>query len=168
MFPLQAKYVLLGLGLLGVSSLFYSCNSNANANITLELSGPCENCPPDRLNTLLKDMKGIESVDFNETNHEISIQYDSSRVNASSIISLLNESGYDAGENLATMVNNPSPCCVLAAEGVTDELDTEEDESEADSLANDLDLSDLEDLDLDEMNPDEDINLEEFEKIEDL
>ncbi|MCZ2355521.1 MAG: heavy-metal-associated domain-containing protein [Bacteroidia bacterium] len=165
MFSLQTKHLFIGLGLLGASCVFHACKSTS-ASITLELSGPCENCPPDRLNTVLKDVKGIEAVNFSDANNEINIQYDSSLVKLSSIIGILNESGYDAGENLSTMVSNPSPCCVLSAEGITDELDIEEDESEADSLANDLDLSDLDDLDLDDVNQNDDINLDEFDKLD--
>ncbi len=120
--------------------LISSCSKvNPNATITLELSGPCSDCPPEVSINLVKGLHGIADATFDEKEKEITIHFDSTQIKKIDIILALNENGFEV--DLSTLISAKvyPDCCNLSE--VDDELSLDDEE---------LDIQDM-DLEFDSM-----------------
>lgn len=103
-----------------------------NATITLELSGPCSECPPEVSINLVKGLHGIADATYDEKEKEITIQFDSTQIKKIDIILALNENGFEVDLTTLTSAKIYPDCCDLTE--VDDELSLDEE---------DLDIQDL-------------------------
>ncbi len=120
-----------------------SCGSKVtpNATITLELSGPCSECPPDVSINLVKGLHGIADATYDPKEKEITIQFDSLQIKKTDIIIALNENGFEV--DLTTLISAKiyPDCCNL--EEVDDELSLDDDELDIQDLDVEFDNMDI-------------------------
>lgn len=120
-----------------------------NAKLSFEIGGICSECPTTRLDTLIRKLEGVVQVRLDS--NTLALDYDSTALTRQFIISILNESGYDADDNLALLPTLVDSCCRRGIIKRNAERDAKKDKSayeEDDDLGSADDLS-LSDFDLD-------------------
>lgn len=126
-------------------------------SFAIEFSGPCEACPPSRLDSLLKLKPGILNVAFSGNNEKVTIEYDAHKLKKQDIIDYLNDNGYDAGPNepaIAFGAGEAPLCCefdsTLAGDlDATVHADEELDDELEKKFESDLDAGINTDIDID-------------------
>lgn len=103
-----------------------------NATITLELSGPCSECPPEVSINLVKGLHGIADASYDEKEKEITIQFDSTQIKKTDIILALNENGFEVDLTTLTSAKIYPDCCDLSE--VDDELSLDEEDLDIQEL----------------------------------
>lgn len=104
---------LIFLCILPLVIIISNCSKEPTINkvIEYELAGICIKCPAERIDSILSAQNGILKVDYNPKKFIVRISIDSTIITEKQIINILNESGYDVGMNIATIVTYKSPCC---------------------------------------------------------
>lgn len=103
--------------LLLLPALLIACGESspvANAEASYEIAGDCSSCPPQRIDTLLRQVAGVISTRFDTTSDRLTVSYDSTRVGSSGLIAVLNEAGYDADDALALFPSLVDRCCLVS------------------------------------------------------
>lgn len=123
--------------------IIYSCGNSVtpNATITLELSGPCSECPPEVSINLVKGLHGIADATFDPKEKEITIQYDSLQIKKTDIIIALNENGFEVDLTTLTSAKIYPDCCELSE--VDDELSLDEEELDIQEMDVEFDNMDV-------------------------
>lgn len=111
-----------------------------NATVTFELSGPCISCPSDTAVKIVQSLHGIAEVSYDEKEHNLTVQFDSTLIKKGEIIVALNENGYEVDLETFTSAKIYPSCCDFSEEEALD-LDLDDD---------DLDLLEL-DMEFDNM-----------------
>ncbi len=96
-----------------LAAILWSCSQEPKVNkiVTYEISGICEKCPAERLDSILQNREGILKINIDSQKHILEIGFDSTIVKEKNIIEVLNDHGYDVGLNIAVLVSHKSPCC---------------------------------------------------------
>lgn len=131
----NASLALLGIFLLLLWACTPSRQYSANAKAAFEIGGVCTECPGSRLDTLLRKLDGVVAVKLDS--FSLAIDYDSTALTRQFIISVLNESGYDADDNLALLPTLLDPCC---SKGIL-RRDAKKGKADIDDLDSDDDLN---------------------------
>jgi len=103
--------------LLLLTVLLIACGESspvANAEASFEIAGDCSSCPPQRIDTLLRQVAGVISTRFDTATDRLMVSYDSTRVGSSGLVSVLNEAGYDADDALALFPSLVDRCCLVS------------------------------------------------------
>lgn len=135
--------------LYAVSALLFilsACKPEASIKMSIEIGGVCEDCPYSRLDTLLKDTKGIIGYSYTDSTQTLLVEIDTSIISRKAFIGRLNDYGYDANESIGIPTTSNLYCCSIQMPVEFDSLAIEEEEmmKETENL-----LKDLGDLDKD-------------------
>lgn len=163
---------------LGAAFLLASCGEDGPLDTTIEvLGGPCEECPTERLDSLMGMLKkqGVEKYTYDEKTGQLDVTYDSLKILRRDIVLFLTENGYGADMQAGLDVPNVACCAsntLLSLDPDNDELadlELDLDESIDDELDEMVELeSDLDDMVIDEDEIMEDIPVDEEDFLEDL
>jgi copper chaperone CopZ len=120
-----------------------SCGNQVtpNATITLELSGPCSECPPEISINLVKSLHGIAEATYDPKEKEITIQFDSLQIKKNDIILALNENGFEVDLSTLTSAKFYPDCCDLSE--ADDELSLDEEDLDIHELDVEFDNMDV-------------------------
>ncbi len=123
--------------------LVASCGNKVtpNATITLELSGPCAECPPDVSINLVKSLHGIADATYDTKEKEITIHFDSVQIKKTDIILALNENGFEVDLSTLTSARFYPDCCNLNE--VDDELSLDDEDLDIQELDVEFDNLDI-------------------------
>lgn len=147
--------------------IVFSC-SDPIASISLEISGPCEECPSSRIDSLLKKLDGVQEVNVDKDGLNAEVTFDSTIVSANDIRIYLTKYGYDVDLFTSEAMAVYPPCCkvgFLEEDDMEDNETGEEFEEAMDELSMDLayfDLDKYENMSEDEIGEDPD----ELDKLE--
>jgi hypothetical protein len=123
-----------------------ACKPEASMKMSIEIGGVCEDCPYSRLDTLLKDTKGVIGYSYTDSTQTLLVEIDTSIISRKAFIGRLNDYGYDANESIGIPTTPNLYCCSIQMPVEFDSLAMEEEEmmKETENL-----LKDLGDLDKD-------------------
>lgn len=151
-------------GLLIFFSFLQACKEEIIVTKAFEIGGPCETCPPERADSIVRAMEGVKDVKYDLMNGTILVTYDCVMVTLEKIQINLNYNGYDAGDFPHDEFSVKFSCCTPVVEFENDELDSTMVDDSVDDLV-ELDDEDIED-DMDYL-PDPDIEEIPDEPLED-
>lgn len=152
------KRILLALFLIIAVVGLFSCGPSANKKLTVNIGGPCDECPTGRLDSILKSMEAYVSHKYDKETGNLIIDIDSTIMGSRQVLNELTEAGYELDTKeygiLTTLGRATDGCCV-DEENVDLDMDegdelVDELEKEADDLSLDLD-SELENINLDKV-----------------
>lgn len=86
-------HVLVAVSLLAL----LSCGPEANKQLVFEIGGPCDECPAQRIDSLVEHLSGIADIKFDPETGILNVGIDSNQVKAQQIIDVLLENGYNVG-----------------------------------------------------------------------
>ncbi len=93
--------------------VFWACKRGPELNkeVTLYYGGPCQTCPIERIDTLLRKLPGVITLVIDSAEQKIHLGIDSTLIKRATIVELLNDWGYDVDDDIALFVEFRSPCC---------------------------------------------------------
>jgi hypothetical protein len=137
--------------------------------MSIEIGGVCEDCPYSRLDTLLRDTKGVIAYSYTDSTQMLEVEIDTSVISRKAFIGRLNDYGYDANESIGVPTTPNLYCCSIQVPVEFDSLAMEEEEmmKETENLLKELGDVDKDIEDLEIKNEAEDENLHEDELFKD-
>ncbi len=114
-----------------VSALLFilsACKPEASLKMSIEIGGVCEDCPYSRLDTLLRDTKGVIGYSYTDSTQTLLVEIDTSIISRKAFIGRLNDYGYDANESIGIPTTPNLYCCSIQIPVEFDSLALEEEE----------------------------------------
>ncbi len=96
--------------------------------MSIEIGGVCEDCPYSRLDTLLRDTKGVIGYSYTDSTQTLLVEIDTSIISRKAFIGRLNDYGYDANESIGIPTTPNLYCCSIQIPVEFDSLALEEEE----------------------------------------
>jgi hypothetical protein len=151
---MKSRILLTVAGLLAI--LLTACGPSANKKLVINVGGPCETCPIERLDSILKNFDGYVAHTFDAKTGDLTIDLDSSLTSPRQLAETLTDYGYEVSSKefsiLLPTEKVKDACCT--AQQLDVDFDDEGEETlnemqqETDELSTD---NDLDNMDLDKV-----------------
>lgn len=101
-----------GLPLLAVVACvgLTSCTPG-NAKLRFLVEGTCAACPPERLDTTLRQVRGVVELRRAQQQQQLTVYFDSVIVSEASLVALITDMGYTVGDEVNYLPTLLDPCC---------------------------------------------------------
>lgn len=153
---MKSSLLLTVAGLLAI--LLTACGPSANKKLVINIGGPCETCPVERLDSILKNFDGYVAHTYDAKTGDLTIDLDSTVTPPRQLAETLTDYGYEVTSKefsiLLPTEKVKDACCT--AQQLDVDFDDEGEETlnemqqEADELSSDAD-DDLDNMDLDKV-----------------